>query len=89
MVIEVLINKQIKQLDKIGVIERYNDSEWWELYFQQPKPKSGRVIFISKFINIKNQLKLKPYKIPKIQKVTHMLEGFKYAKSLYLIMVYF
>ena len=66
-----------------------NDPEWGDPYFEQPKPKTNQVPFLSDSRNLINQLKRKPYKIPKINEMLLKLEGFKYATYLDLNMVYY
>ena len=46
-----MLKKEIKCSEKMGVIERANDSEWGEPYFEQPK-KTNKVQFISNFRNL-------------------------------------
>ena len=54
--------------------------------FAKSKPKSNQVSFLSDFININKQLKLKPYTMPNINEILFKLEGFQYAMSLDLNM---
>ena len=66
-----------------------NYSEWGEPPFEQTKPKSILVRFLSNFMDINKQLKLKPYLMPKINDVLLKLEGFQYATSLDLNIGYY
>ena len=84
-----MFKEEVGFLVLIGVLERSNDSECRAPYFAQNKPKSNRVGFLSDFINISKQLKLKPYQFPKINEMLFKFEGFQYAMSLFLNMVYY
>ena len=53
-----------------------NDSEWGTPSFDQPKPKTNRVGFLSKIYNLNMQLKCKLYPMPKIREIFLNLEGF-------------
>ena len=51
--------------------------------------KMNQSHFLINFINLNNQLKCKPYPMPKINKMLFKLEGFQYATSLDLNMGYY
>ena len=51
--------------------------------------KTKLVRFLSEFRNKNKQLKRKPYQMLKINEMLLKLEGFQYATSLYLNMVYY
>ena len=57
-------------------------SEWGVPYFQQSKPKTNQLHFISDFINVNIQIKHKPYPMPDINGMLFKREGYKYAISL-------
>ena len=73
-----MFRKEVKRLVTLGVIEQANDSEWGAPYFDQPKPKTNRVRFLSDFRNLNRQLKHKPYHMPKVCEMLLNLEGFQY-----------
>ena len=66
----------------LGILETENDSEWGAPYFVQPKLKTNRVKFLSRFRNLNRQIKHKPYPMPKISTILLKLKGFKYSNSL-------
>ena len=86
---EAMFRKDTKKLVKVGVIEEANGPEWVAPSFDQPKPKTNHVRFLSDFRNLNRQLKLKPYPMPKICKMILNLEGFQYATSLELNVGYY
>ena len=57
--------------------------------FAQPKTKSNQVRFLSYFKNINEQLKRKPYPMPKTNEILLKWEGFQYSTSLDLNMWYY
>jgi hypothetical protein len=69
-------------------LKRCSDSEWAAPTFIIPK-KNGTVIFISDFRRLNEELKRKPYPIPKIAQMLQELENFAYATSLDLNMGYY
>ena len=71
-----MFRKEVKRLVGIGVIKEANESKWVANYFDQPKPKTDRVRFLSDFRNLNRQLKRKPYPMPKIREMLLNLEGF-------------
>ena len=84
-----MFKKQVKRLVLLGVLEVINDPEWGAPSFEQPKPKSNQVLFLSNFRNLNNQLKQKLYPIPNTNEMLLKLEDFQYATSLYLNMGYY
>ena len=58
---EAMFRKEVERLVKLGVIEEANYSEWGAPYFDQPKPKTNRVIFLNEFRNLNRQLKCKQH----------------------------
>ena len=52
---EVMFRKEVEILVKLGVIEEVNDSEWGAPSFDQPKPKTNLVRFLSDFWNLNRQ----------------------------------
>ena len=86
---EKMFKKEVKRLLSLGVLKEANESEWGAPYFEQPKVKTNRVIFLSDFRNLNRQLKRKPYPMPKIREMLSNLEGFQYARSLDLNMGYY
>jgi hypothetical protein len=69
-------------------LKRYSDYEWAALTFIIPK-KNGTVRFISDFRRLNEEVKRKPYPIPKIAQMLQELEKFAYATSLDLNMGYY
>ena len=67
----------MEHIVSLGVLDKSNESEWGDLYFAQPKPKTNRVQFLSNFRNLNRQIKCKPYQMPKISKMLLTLGGFK------------
>ena len=70
-------------------LEVSNDSELEAPSFAQPKSKSNQVRFLIDFRNLNKKLKQKPYHMPIINEMSLKLEGFQYAASLDLNMVYY
>jgi hypothetical protein len=62
-------------------LKRCSDSEWAAPTFIIPK-KNGTVRFISDFRRLNEELKRKPYPIPKIAQMLQELEKFACATSL-------
>jgi hypothetical protein len=77
------LNMEIQGLCDIGVLNKINRSVWAASTFIIPK-KDGTVCFIPDFCQLNQQIKQKPYPIPKIQDL--LLK--KYSKSLDLNMGY-
>ena len=73
----------------IGVLKEANEYEWGEPSFAQPKAKTNCVRFLSDSRNLNRQLKRNPYPMTKIREMLLKLEGFKYATSLELKIVYY
>jgi hypothetical protein len=69
-------------------LKRCSDSEWAAPTFIIPK-KNGTVRFILDFRRLNEELKRKPYPIPKIAQMLQELEKFAYATSLDLNMDYY
>ena len=63
------VKKEFECLFLMGVLERANVSEWGARYFVQPKPKANLVNFLSDYIYLNNQLKRRPYSMPKINEI--------------------
>ena len=80
---------QAERLVLLGVPEGSNESSWGAQYFAQYKPKTNRLGFLSEFINLNKQLKLKPYPMPYINKIVFKLEAFNYDRLLDLNMGYY
>ena len=83
-----MLKKEIKCSERMGVIERANDYEWGEPYFEQPK-KTNIVQFISNFRNLNWKVKHELYAMTKVQEMLLKLEGFKYDMSLKLNIEYY
>ena len=62
-------NVEVKLLVLMGVFEESNDSKWPAPSFAQTNPKINQVHFPSYLINLNEQLKHKPYPIPKINEM--------------------
>ena len=86
---EEMFKKEVERLVLLGFLKVTNDSEWGAPYFDQPKPKSDQLHFLSDFNNINKRLKRKSYPMPKINEILLKLEGFQYATSLDLDMGYY
>ena len=85
---ERTLRTEVERLCEIGVLKKFNRSEWAAPTFIIPK-KDGSVRFISDFRELNKRIKRKPYPIPKIQDLLLKLEGFQYATSLDLNMGYY
>jgi hypothetical protein len=66
-------------------LKRCSDSEWAAPTFIIPK-KNGTVRFTLDFRRLNEELKRKPYPIPKIAQMLQEIEKFAYATSLDLNM---
>ena len=84
-----MFNNEVGRLVLMGFLKNPNDSECGSPYLPQPKPKTNQVHFLSNFINLNNKLKRKPYPLPKINEILLKSEGFQYAMSLDLNIVYY
>ena len=73
---------------KLGDADHAHESKWGAPYFDQPKVNTNRVRLLSEFWNLNRQLKHNSYPMPKIREILLKPEGFKYANSLNLNMVY-
>ena len=82
------LKKEVERLESIGVLKWEGASEWGSPTFIIPK-KSGQVRFLTDFREVNKRLKRKPWPIPKISTVLQELEGFRWATSLDLNMVYY
>ena len=81
-----MVKTEVEYLVLLVVLELAIDSEWGAPSFEQPKPKSNQVHFLSDFKNINKQVKQKPYTIAKTSEMLLKLEGYEYATSLDLNM---
>ena len=84
-----MFKKGLAQLVISGVQKQKNDSKCGASYFAQPKAKTNSVQLLSYLWHLKRQLKCNPYPMPKIREISLKSEGFKYATSLDLNMVYY
>jgi hypothetical protein len=75
------LKHEVKQLCSLGVLNRCSDSEWAAHTFMLPK-NNGTVRLISDFRKLNEQLKIKPYPIPKKSQMLQELEEFAYATYL-------
>jgi hypothetical protein len=82
------LKHKIERLVALGVLKRCSDYEWAAPTFIIPK-KNGTVRFISDFGKLNEELKRKPYPIPKIAQILQELEMFAYATSPNLNMGYY
>ena len=80
--------KEIKRLEKIGVLVKCSDSPWASPTFIIPK-SDGTVRSVSDFRKVNAQLVRKPFPIPKITDIMQQLEGFSHASALDLNMGYY
>lgn len=80
--------KELDRLEKLGVLERVQQSEWGSPTFIVPK-KDNKVRFVSDFRRLNLKLKRKPYPLPRISDTLQQLEGFQYATSLDMNMGYY
>ena len=64
---KAMFRKEVERLVKLGVFEEANNSELGAPYFDQPKPKTNCVRFLSDFRKLNRQLKRNPYPTPKIR----------------------
>jgi hypothetical protein len=70
------LKHEAEQLCKLGVLKRCSDSEWAAHTFIIPK-KNGTVRFISDFRKFNEQLKRKPYTIPKNAQIHYNFHVFQ------------
>ncbi len=82
------LKKEIARLCAIKVLRQVATSEYASPSFIIPK-KNGTVRVVSDFRMLNSLLKWKPYPIPKIQDLLATLNGFTFATSLGLNMVYY
>ena len=61
-----MFKKEVEILFLLGVLEVATDSEWGASYYEQPKPKTKRVRFLSDFRNL-NKIKVKIISYTKYQ----------------------
>ena len=80
--------KELDRLEKLGVLERVQQSEWGSPTFIVPK-KDNKVRFVSDFRRLNQKIKRKPYPLPRISDTLQQLEGFQYATSLDMNMGYY
>ena len=80
--------KELDRLEKLGVLEKVQQSEWGSPTFIIPK-KDDRVRFLTDFCRLNLMLKRKPYPLPRISDTLQQLEGFTYATSLDMNMGYY
>ena len=83
------VHKVSRKTSKIRCSRRGNSCKWGASSFDQPTPKTNRVRLLSDYRNLNSQLKRKPYPMQKIREILLNLEGFQYATSLELNMVYY
>ena len=83
-----VFKKDLDRLEKLGVLERTNESEWGSPTFIIPK-KNGTVRFISDFRRLNQKIKRKPYPLPRISDTLQQLEGFTFATALDINMGYY
>ena len=79
---------EIDRLTGIGVFELNADSEWAAPTFVQPK-KTGDVRILTDFRKLNDNLKRKPYPLPKISDLLQRLRNFKWATAIDLSMGYY
>ena len=70
-------------------IVNYNELEWGDPYFAQPKLKSNQNVFLDKLISSNKKLKYKPYPMPNINEMLLEMEGFQHTISLDLNIRYY
>ena len=85
---KLTFKNELERLEKIGVLERVQESEWGTPVFIIPK-NEGTVCFLTDFRKVNGQIVRKPFPIPKIADTLQQLEGFKYATALDLNMGYY
>jgi hypothetical protein len=79
---------ETKRLTDIDVLNRSSDSEWAAPTFIQAK-KTGDVCILTDFRRLNEQIKRKPFPLPKISDLLRKLSGLKYATAIDLIMGYY
>ena len=79
---------ELERLEKIGVLEKVQESEWVTPVFIIPK-KEVTVCLLTDFRKVNGQIVRKPFPIPRIADTLQQLEGFKYATALDLNMGYY
>ena len=82
------LKKEVKRLEKLGVLKWEGASEWGSPTFIMPKP-NGTVRFLSDFREVNKRLIRTPWPIPKIATILQELQGFRWATSLDLNMGYY
>ena len=85
---ESTLKQEVERLVRLGVLRKINRSEWAAPTFIIPK-HDRTVRFISDFRKLNEQIKRKPFPIPKISDLLLKLEGFQWATSLDLNMGYY
>ena len=79
---------EVSHFDNIGVLHKFNRSEWGAPAFLIPK-KDQNIPFITNVRKLNEQIKQKPYPIPNTQDLLLKLEGFTHATSLDLNMGFY
>ena len=79
---------ELDRLVSIGVLTPNAYSEWSSPSFLIPK-RDGQIRFLSDFRKVNTMIKRKPYPMPLILDLMQTLEGFTYATTLDLNMVYY
>ena len=64
-----IFKKLVECLVLLVVLEKANDSKWRAPYFTNTERKINWVRFLGKFRDFNKQLKLKPYLMPKVNKM--------------------
>jgi len=82
------LKKEVKRLEKLGVLKWEGASEWGSSTFIMPKP-NRTVQFLSDFREVNKRLVRTPWPIPKIATILQELQGFRWATSLDLNMGYY
>jgi hypothetical protein len=85
---DILINKEVERLCKLGVLEGQHYSEWASQSFIVPK-KNNTVHLLSNFWGVNKRLIRNPFPIPKIGTVLQECERFTFATALDLNMGYY
>lgn len=82
------VEKELKRLVDIGVLERVTDSEWGSPSFIIPKT-NGTVRFLTDFREVNKRIIRKPHPIPKISEMLQQMEKFQFMSSVDLNMGYY
>ncbi len=80
-----LMKNECQRLEKLGVIQRVNESEWAAPSFGIPK-KNNQIRFVSDFRQLNKHLRRLPFPLPNVQQIFRTMDGFTYCSTMDLNM---